>query len=452
MSAAATDPCAQAQIDSHQTLDSVRETLAKCQAILNTDHKVHEARRASQDIDEQWKKFQDAFDQMNKNMISQIAQTFGNEGLISPAQAGLVLNDTLSAEEKKAVLNYDFSIDAVAKILVTKTKPRVVVMAGAGISVSAGIPDFRSPDGLYARLKEYTDMPEISSPEELFSIDYFKRNPIPFTLRAKDMLPGNFQPTMTHLFLKLLDERGLLYRLYSQNIDTLETQSGIPHDKTVLAHGSFHDVHCINPECKKRMMLPEWRKSIDETTPPKCTDCGSLVKPDIVFFGESLPDRFAQLQKADFALADIVIILGTSLKVAPFNMLATKSTPDCPRVLINRDSVGENIGLLHNDKENNYRDIFLEGNCDDQVTALMKAMDKHDKEKRGWSKKLQSMHDDIKNKKTDGWAAVVQQQRDLVVSESGPLEPTKRKSSKDPSRRVSFDANENNPSPVNTKK
>ena len=145
----------------------------------------------------------------------------------------------------------------------------VVVLCGAGISVSAGIPDFRSPGkGLYANLAKY-DLP---SPEAIFDIDFFKHNPYPFFKLATELYPGKFRPTPTHHFLKLLQdtkqsqghgqERGILKRVFTQNIDTLEKQAGIKDDALVHAHGSFGDAHCI--ECRKQMLLTLWREALTQ--------------------------------------------------------------------------------------------------------------------------------------------------------------------------------------------
>eukprot|EP01097_Dermamoeba_algensis_P007550 TRINITY_DN478_c0_g1_i6.p1 TRINITY_DN478_c0_g1~~TRINITY_DN478_c0_g1_i6.p1 ORF type:complete len:176 (-),score=31.52 TRINITY_DN478_c0_g1_i6:563-1090(-) len=168
-------------------------------------------------------------------------------------------------------------------------------MTGAGISVAAGIPDFRTPGtGLYDNLQKY-NLPE---PTAVFDIEFFRENPKPFFLLAKELYPGNFKPTKTHYFIRLLHEKGLLLRNFTQNIDTLERLAGVPGDALVEAHGSFSDAHCI--DCQKEHSFEFVKEIVFSDKIARCTSCGGLVKPDIVFFGESLPNRFYDKLQEDF--------------------------------------------------------------------------------------------------------------------------------------------------------
>ncbi|KAJ1630296.1 DHS-like NAD/FAD-binding domain-containing protein [Pavlovales sp. CCMP2436] len=100
---------------------------------------------------------------------------------------------------------------------------KVIVMAGAGLSTAAGIPDFRTPgSGLYYQLEKY-DLP---NPQAVFSIDYFRVRPEPFHMLAREMWPGKFAPTAAHAFIKMLADKGKLLRCYTQNIDGLERLAG----------------------------------------------------------------------------------------------------------------------------------------------------------------------------------------------------------------------------------
>lgn len=123
-------------------------------------------------------------------------------------------------------------------------------------SIAAGIPDFRSPDtGLFSQLEKYN----LPYPEAVFDIGFFQKNPKPFFHLARELFPGNFAPTPCHYFMKLIHDKGLLLRLYTQNIDSLERIAGVPGDKLIESHGTFHTAHCTNKRCKRGYSL-EWMK------------------------------------------------------------------------------------------------------------------------------------------------------------------------------------------------
>jgi len=269
---------------------------------------------------------------------------------------------------------------------------KIITMAGAGISTSAGIPDFRTPGtGLYDNLQKY-NLPE---PTAVFDIRFFRHNPRPFFLLARELYPGKFSPTPCHFFIRLLQEKGLLLRHYTQNIDTLEREAGISDEKLVEAHGAFHTGHCI--DCRKEYSQAWIKERIlvdkDEAEIPRCTraNCGGVVKPDIVFFGENLPERFFKCVTNDFKQCDLLIVLGTSLVVQPFASLIDRVGPHCPRLLINMEEVGVSDRLdvlltgggLQLGKGNNYRDAAWLGECDKGVLELAKGA--------GWQDELENL-------------------------------------------------------------
>ena len=116
-------------------------------------------------------------------------------------------------------------------------------MAGAGLSVHSGIPDFRTPGtGIYDNLKKYN----LPYPEAIFDISYFRYVPEPFYTWAREFFPGiNYHPNRAHNFIKALEDQGKLLRFFTQNIDGLELLAGISQDKLVFAHGSFTGAACI---------------------------------------------------------------------------------------------------------------------------------------------------------------------------------------------------------------
>jgi len=271
----------------------------------------------------------------------------------------------------------ELSLVAVAKAIRTGKCKNIIVMSGAGISVAAGIPDFRSPGtGLYANLQKYN----LPYPTAVFEIDYFKEKPEPFCLLARELYPGNYAPTPAHCFVRLLHEKGVLLRNYTQNIDTLEREAGVPGEKLVEAHGSFAQAHCL--ECKRTHSREQVKEEIFAKRVPRCTadGCDGLVKPDIVFFGESLPERFHQLSLIDFPKCDLLIVMGTSLRVQPFAGLIHRVPADVPRLLLNMEVAGEcdpvfaSLGLplrgfLFDMKENR-RDVCVLGDVQSSCATL----------------------------------------------------------------------------------
>ncbi|KAI8105266.1 hypothetical protein M9435_000434 [Picochlorum sp. BPE23] len=254
---------------------------------------------------------------------------------------------------------------------------KIVCMCGAGISVSAGIPDFRSPGtGLYSRLEKYN----LPHPQAVFEIDFFRSNPDPFYMLSKELFPGTYKPTKTHYFLKLLHDKRLLQRCYTQNIDSLEHLAGLPTEAVIAAHGNFDTAYCI--DCRSEHDTDYVREAIMQQTPCRCVKqdgCQGLVKPGIVFFGESLPERFWNSIPSDFAQADLLIVMGSSLVVHPFASLIDRVDQACPRLLINREKVGEahpelrkmgyRKGFDFTDDARS-RDVALLGDCDAMIEKL----------------------------------------------------------------------------------
>lgn len=308
-----------------------------------------------------------------------------------------------------------FDAEGLAKYIVSDQCKNIIVMAGAGISVSAGIPDFRTPGtGLYDNLQKY-DLPD---PQAIFDIGYFNEKPNAFYLLAREMwaegvAAGKYRPTPTHHFLKLLHDKGLLLRCFTQNIDSLEAETGLPKEKIIAAHGNFDGATCIKTGAK--VPVEEMKRAIivgeegEEGWAALRDKYGGLCKPDIVFFGESLPPAFFRGMKEDFPQCDLLLVLGTSLTVHPFASLVDRVDDDTPRCLINRDPVGMRdpkvpakvgtctlqvgpdpqntidigTGFRFESGELNYRDVGLLGDCDTQCRLLA--------EKLGWKDDLEAL-------------------------------------------------------------
>ncbi|XP_031420202.1 NAD-dependent protein deacetylase sirtuin-3 isoform X2 [Clupea harengus] len=225
-------------------------------------------------------------------------------------------------------------LGTIARLIKLGRLKNIVVVAGAGISTASGIPDFRTPGtGLYANLEKYN----IPYPEAIFNIDYFSNDPRPFFSLAKELYPGNHQPNYVHYFIRMLHQKGLLLRMYTQNIDGLERMCGIPEDKLVEAHGSFETASCHL--CYTPYPAEEAKRAIMCGSVPTCSFCQATVKPNVVFFGEDLPENYFQ-HTTDFPKADLLMIMGTSLQIEPFASLVNTVRPAVPRLLLNRGAVG----------------------------------------------------------------------------------------------------------------
>ncbi|NXC10603.1 SIR2 deacetylase, partial [Orthonyx spaldingii] len=208
----------------------------------------------------------------------------------------------LGGDKPEPVLD-ELSLQGVSRFLKSDRCKNVVCMVGAGISTSAGIPDCRSPGiGIYSNLQSFG----LPYPEAIFDIDFFKKHPEPFFTLARELYPGQFKPTVCHYFMRLLQDKGFLLRCYTQNIDTLERVAGLDPELLVEAHGTFFTSHCLRPSCRQCYDLAWLRERFFSSLVLKCEKCQGLVKPDIVFFGESLPSRFFTLMESVSGVWDVL--------------------------------------------------------------------------------------------------------------------------------------------------
>lgn len=273
-------------------------------------------------------------------------------------------------------LQGNVSMETVAERIRAGDIKNVCFMTGAGISTSAGIPDFRSPNlGLYYTMAKKF---RLTNPMNLFQIDYYRKNPEPFLYLAREMLKMDVKPTVSHYFQHLLDKKGLLLRSFTQNVDALELVAGLDSDRMVEAHGSARGAHCL--QCNKEFSRDWFADKVIKEEIPRCTYCTGLTKPDIVFFGEHLPGRFFSAVRQDLPKCDLLIIMGTSLVVQPFASMVDRVPSSCPRLLINREKAtgggffssmfGLGGGLKFNGTNEGDRDVFWQGDCDDGCQRL----------------------------------------------------------------------------------
>uniref|UniRef100_A0A0A9YER2 NAD-dependent deacetylase sirtuin-2 n=1 Tax=Lygus hesperus TaxID=30085 RepID=A0A0A9YER2_LYGHE len=267
---------------------------------------------------------------------------------------------------------------ALGKLINNEIK-KVVTLSGAGISTAAGIPDFRSPDtGLYDKLKKYN----LPYAQAVFERKYFDKNPKPFFALLKETLCKEYKPTIAHYFIKLLEEKGLLLRHFTQNVDGLERLAGVSDTRMIEAHGTVYTSRCM--KCKTEYDLQWLRDQLiyQGKSIPYCQEpyCQGIVKPNVILFGETLDSQFSTAVNKDLPRCDLLIVMGTSLVVEPFASAVKKVHSSCSRIIINNIPVGEHLGIVYEGskdfsrkkRKDSWRDIFIQGSCDDGVLHLAK--------------------------------------------------------------------------------
>lgn len=202
---------------------------------------------------------------------------------------------------------------------------KIVALTGAGISTNAGIPDFRGPMGIYTT-RRY-------DPDKTFDINYFLLEPEYFYDFARDFLSllESVEPTFTHFFLAKLERVNKLKGVITQNIDMLHERAGTK--KVITLHGSIERSYCI--DCGKEFSLIEMKEKIKNEKVPKCDLCDGLIKPNIVFFGESVHDFDEAIKLTNDS--DLLLVIGTSLKVYPASLIPSYSKGKI--VIINKGDI-----------------------------------------------------------------------------------------------------------------
>ncbi len=197
---------------------------------------------------------------------------------------------------------------AVEKIQGSK---RAVVFTGAGISTPSGIPDFRSP---HSGLWEHDD------PFEVASLSAFRHHPEKFYgwIRPLIATARAAEPNQAHLCLAKMETAGIIRAVITQNIDGLHQKAG--SKEVIELHGNAKTATCLT--CGKHYE-DNWLKEeqLEKSQYPRCTDCGGVLKPDVILFEEQLPLK-AWMRAQDLCdQADLILVVGSSLEVYPANSL-----------------------------------------------------------------------------------------------------------------------------------
>lgn len=283
-----------------------------------------------------------------------------------------LLGVALAREVKQRAKLTEFNTidDAVALL---KTCKSIMVITGAGISTNLGIPDFRSQgSGFYSKLRDEG----FEDPQEIFNLQVFDENPEIFYKYAGDTLPGVGRTSPTHAFIHLLQEKSKLLTNYTQNIDNIESAAGIDSTKLIQCHGSWATATCR--QCKQTVPGSEIEEDVRAKRVSRCRRCDvagphvgmkrkrsttsngrsrhnggredhdsdadddmpevGVMKPDITFFGEPLSDAFfTRFLDQDRKEVDLVLVIGTSMTVAPVSEIPHMVDRTVPQIYISHD-------------------------------------------------------------------------------------------------------------------
>ena len=210
------------------------------------------------------------------------------------------------------------------KTLIDKAT-NIVALTGAGMSTESGLPDFRSIVGLY---RTVTTAMTFSS--WLFKLwpSHFYKVMGPFYKQLKEA-----KPNAGHIALAELEKRGKKVQIITQNVDGLHQAAGSTTVHEI--HGKLDTMTCR--KCGKSHDTADFTEMLTRGKTPKCSSCGGVLKPDLVFFGDDLPEEPFRKAKLAMLDADLVLVCGTSLKVSPANQLPSYRVEGTPLVIINHD-------------------------------------------------------------------------------------------------------------------
>jgi NAD-dependent deacetylase len=223
---------------------------------------------------------------------------------------------------------------------------RGVALTGAGVSVESGIPDFRSKGGLWTKFP----------PEEYAHIQAFRRDPVKIwrMLAEMEAVLDGADPNPGHIALAELEEAGILDGIITQNIDGLHQEAG--SEKVVEFHGSHRTLSCL--ACGGSYTRKEAQQ---RPTPPPC-DCGALLKPDVIFFGEMIPADALDFSNQWVQHCRVMLVAGTSAEVVPASQM--------PLIAKQRGAVVIEINVEPTLLTRSVTDIFLRGKTGEILPQL----------------------------------------------------------------------------------
>lgn len=245
------------------------------------------------------------------------------------------------------------SVDLAVELI--KTSPSVIALTGAGISTDSGIPDFRSPGGIWSKY-----------PAKFGDYNYFLSHPEHMVALGRELLPLLLQakPNRGHTALKDLEDMGKLKAVITQNVDGLHQMAG--SQNVIEIHGTYKTATCTG--CSRSFTVDELLSLMHGL--PLCPECSSVIKPDVIMFGEPLPRKAFLEAKTLSEKADLMIVAGSRLEVYPASNL----------VLVTKGHKG-NIIIINNTKTalDKVADVIIRGelsSCLPQVVEKLKEEEK----------------------------------------------------------------------------
>ena len=204
-------------------------------------------------------------------------------------------------------------IEQLAQLIIESQN--TIVFTGAGISTESGIPDFRSPGGIWSRYdpEDFTIQKFLSGPAARKTI---------WRMSVEGGLLTEAEPNLAHYAIAELYQLGKLDCVITQNIDNLHQKAGVPEDKVFALHGNMGWVVCLS--CHRRFPMLEVLQRIKEGIEvPDCPDCQGILKPDTVFFGEALPQETLQEAIRRAQNCGLLIVIGSTLVIYPAAYIPT---------------------------------------------------------------------------------------------------------------------------------
>jgi NAD-dependent deacetylase len=211
---------------------------------------------------------------------------------------------------------------------------RLVVFTGAGISTESGIPDFRGPDGLWKKVdpSDFTYQKFVSDRETRKRV--WQMN------AAMGFASGSVEPNLAHHAIVELERLGKLDCIITQNVDGLHQKAGSSEDQVIQLHGSMQWVKCLG--CGVRHPFEEVRGWIEGGVEvPECLQCGGILKPDAVFFGESMPLRETAEAERRARSCDLCVVIGSTLAVYPAGLMPQYAVDSGAKLVIINDGATE---------------------------------------------------------------------------------------------------------------